>query len=275
MISEARERAAETQSFAPEPPPAALADAKAEADATAPATLAAKQSAEVSRVEQFAKRAPATLARADSSKVRDQSASITARAEPSAAPGADAHSKEDLAARTSPAKPAESERIAGTIGPLVSSGAVLASSETPASSPASQPAEPAPSAAAGASDTPPLASATSARQASVDDTGRSNESKDTYTANVSTGPSTLEESSIGSRRVRGGGVKRPAVPNAPAQVAKDKVKHPNPDQWLREIDVMRAAGRIDEANRELESFRKAYPDYATQSAAPEQRPPAQ
>jgi hypothetical protein len=91
--------------------------------------------------------------------------------------------------------------------------------------------------------------------------------------NVSSG-AMLEESVVTSpRRVRGG--KRPAVPNAPAAIAMEKAKHPNPEDWLREIGELRTAGRVEEANRQLEMFRRTYPDHSVPSSAAEPQPPAQ
>jgi hypothetical protein len=124
-----------------------------------------------------------------------------------------------------------------------------------------------------------LASTNEAKPPPSDEPTRSEQSKDeskqTYTASTNAGAgSTLEEATvIGGRRVRGG--KRPAVPNAPATIAMEKAKHPNPDEWLREIGELRTAGRVEEANRELEMFRRAYPDHSIPSPSAEPPPPAQ
>lgn len=243
MISESRERSVEAESSAPVPP--ALADAKAEADAAPPPVALAnnerrlmKQSAGTARVEQQAKR--------------------------------------DSGARSRDAD-AASAYISGASGALARNAAVGTPSEAavpaappPAAEPAQQPA------AGAASDSALLASTTPSRPTPAEEAARSDESKDTYTASTSAIPATsvLEEATVtGARRVRGG--KRPAVPNAPAAVAMEKAKHPNPDQWLREIDVLRAAGRTADANRELEMFRRTYPDHSTQAPAADPQPPAQ
>jgi hypothetical protein len=47
--------------------------------------------------------------------------------------------------------------------------------------------------------------------------------------------------------------------------------HSSPDAWLREINRLRAAGRIADADRELVAFREAYPTHPAYSVA---KPPA-
>jgi hypothetical protein len=44
--------------------------------------------------------------------------------------------------------------------------------------------------------------------------------------------------------------------------ASAEAKHANPQVWLREIEALRAAGKTDEANRQLAEFRKTFPNEA-------------
>ena len=135
--------------------------------------------------------------------------------------------------------------------------------------------------AGAASSAPLIASTNETKPTPADDSAGSDQSKDEpkrgYIALTDAVSSqTVEESTATSaRRVRGGGSKRPAVPNAPAAIAMEKAKHPNPDEWLRQIGEMRTAGRVEEANRQLELFRRAYPDHSIPSSAAEPQPPAQ
>lgn len=47
----------------------------------------------------------------------------------------------------------------------------------------------------------------------------------------------------------------------PAGVAKRAAKQEDPQVWLKRIEELRAQGKVAEADRELEAFRKAWPDY--------------
>jgi hypothetical protein len=58
-----------------------------------------------------------------------------------------------------------------------------------------------------------------------------------------------------------------AAKAAAAPASPDAGTHASPEAWLREIDRLRAAGRHDEADRELEAFRRAYPAHPTYSVA--------
>jgi hypothetical protein len=43
--------------------------------------------------------------------------------------------------------------------------------------------------------------------------------------------------------------------------ATTSAKARDPEDWLRDIRELRAAGKIDEADREWKAFREAFPDY--------------
>jgi hypothetical protein len=58
------------------------------------------------------------------------------------------------------------------------------------------------------------------------------------------------------------------VPAAPAP-------YTDAESWLREIDRLRAAGKVVEADRQLEAFRRAYPAHSGHSGASVAQPPVQ
>jgi hypothetical protein len=41
---------------------------------------------------------------------------------------------------------------------------------------------------------------------------------------------------------------------------------PDPEVWLQEIERLRAAGRIEEADLEMQRFREVYPDYVREGS---------
>lgn len=45
------------------------------------------------------------------------------------------------------------------------------------------------------------------------------------------------------------------------ELQSTKAAHRNPEEWLREIRELRAAGKTEEADREWKAFRKAFPDH--------------
>jgi hypothetical protein len=49
---------------------------------------------------------------------------------------------------------------------------------------------------------------------------------------------------------------RDAAPGAPVQA---------PEEWLRKIRELQAAGKVEEARHELLAFRRAYPDFVLPS----------
>lgn len=57
------------------------------------------------------------------------------------------------------------------------------------------------------------------------------------------------------------GTVRPASGPSAAEIAKEE-REANPEQWLRHIRELRAAGKRREADREWRDFVKAYPNYA-------------
>ena len=50
------------------------------------------------------------------------------------------------------------------------------------------------------------------------------------------------------------------APAEPERVAK-RAKQEDPKTWLKRIEALRTQGKASEADRELETFRKAWPDY--------------
>jgi hypothetical protein len=268
----ARERLAQAER--PAPATSAFSDAKTEAYAPAPPALARndarsmmKRSAEVrTRVEQQAK--ASALAGDVRAQKRDADASGAALP-----PGltVEARAKDDFVASTD--KPAEIDATRGLAGNLTGvipnsaadvarSGAVSPAAAPPAAEPAQ------PDSSGATSDSNLLASNASPRP-TVDEPSRSDEAKDADESVATMASSTSLDS---ARRVRGGG-KRAAAPNAPTAVEMEKRKHPDPDAWLREIDELRTAGRVEDADRELAMFRRTYPDHSTQTPA-EPSPPA-
>jgi hypothetical protein len=283
-ISDVRELPAERAASAPATP--ALADAKTEA-AYAPSPPAAAgneammKRSKVAGADRQANQASPAVARNDNK--RSQSvAGAPATAGPSA-PTAEARKDAEVDSRAALAKrdDAEANRgflaganvVSGVSGERSSDAPPLAASTTTGVIPESA------QGAMATSDAAPLASTQEVKPAPVNETARSeaskDESKQNYTASTNAGTgSTLEETTVTrSRTVRGG--KRPAVPNPPAAIAMEKAKHPNPDEWLRQIGELRTAGRADEANRQLEMFRRAYPDHSIPSSAAEPQSPAQ
>jgi hypothetical protein len=103
---------------------------------------------------------------------------------------------------------------------------------------------------------------------------RSDAANAAYTASADSSPvvGSFDEVAVTSaRRARG---KRTTATGTPAAIATEKARHADPEEWLREIERLRAAGRDTEAKRELEAFRKAYPEHPTQSSGAEPRLPA-
>jgi hypothetical protein len=60
-----------------------------------------------------------------------------------------------------------------------------------------------------------------------------------------------------------------------AEPQSAEAKQANPQVWLREIEALRAAGKTDEAERQLAEFRKAFPNEATQLPATRDSRPVQ
>jgi hypothetical protein len=54
-----------------------------------------------------------------------------------------------------------------------------------------------------------------------------------------------------------------------AEALAERARHPEPQAWLREIEQLRAAGKNDAADHEMEAFRKAYPSHSA-SEVPQQ-----
>jgi hypothetical protein len=270
-ISDVRELPAETETAAPAAAP--LADAKTEAYAPPPSAGARNDArlmkrAQSASAERPAKPASPALAQNESFRSRDER--MAGGAGPSATP-VEVRKQEDLASGTAAAKRDEADAHRGALAgaSIVSGTASTTTGTIPESA----------KAVSEANDSALLASSNEVKPAPSDASARSepskDESKQTYTAstNAASG-STFEETTVtGAPRGRGG--KRPAVPNAPAAIAMEKAKHPNPDEWLREIGELRTSGRVEEANRQLEMFRRAYPDHSIPSAAAEPQPPAQ
>jgi hypothetical protein len=274
-VSDVRELPAETKIA----PAAAPGNAKAEAYVPPVASNEAQlKRSQPAPVEQLAKTAPSALAQNERRKFRDER-NIAGAAGPSA-PSVDSRTELDRASAAAKRQDADAHRdtMAGT---SIVSGVVPSPSgdAPPLTASTRSGITPEWAREATASDSGLIASTQETKPPPVDEIAREpskDESKQAYTAstNAASG-STLEESVVTSpRRVRGGG-KRPAVPNAPAAIALEKAKHPNPDDWLRDIGELRSAGRIEEANHQLEMFRRAYPDHSIPSAAAEQPPPAQ
>ena len=57
-----------------------------------------------------------------------------------------------------------------------------------------------------------------------------------------------------------------------AAALTDEARRANPQAWLREIEQLRAAGKVAEANREMAAFRKAFPEHPRSAVA---TPPVQ
>lgn len=65
----------------------------------------------------------------------------------------------------------------------------------------------------------------------------------------------------------------PAAPAPPTAVLADQDKHVDQQAWLREIERLRAEGRISEADRKLAEYRKVFPSSKSAPAAADTRPP--
>ena len=276
--SDVRELPAETQAAS-----SALADAKTEAAYAPPPPAVASNEAVVKRAKvsdaaRQPKPAAPAVARNESAEASDRLSAGAANAGPQAL-GVEGRKQAAIDSSTALAKRDDAGANRGFLaGNSIVAGVVAQRSDGESTAgtaaaapvkPAPEPAQP-PATASATSDAAPAPSGEPARSEPSKD-----ESKQTYTAstNASSG-STLEEVTfVSGRRVRGG--KRPAVPNAPAAIAMEKAKHPDPDEWLREIGELRTAGRVEEANRELEMFRRAYPDHSIPSSSAEPPPPAQ
>lgn len=258
----------------------ALADAKAEADAAPPPALSSRESLlakqdvgpSAAREERTAKASSPQLAR---EAAPPPLASVAVRAERPVFSEAQSPvaittipATDDSTATASNANP-----TSGFIGAdralTAQSGAAVSAIPASPAPPAAPPPEPSTT-----SDSPPLASrnplASTREQQAPTDTAKD------VTASADT-PSTAsnfdEVVTTGSvRRVRG---KRPNASNAPAAIEAERAKHSDPNEWLREIEALRAAGRISEANRELESFHRVYPEHTTRAPTAEPASPPQ
>jgi hypothetical protein len=212
-----------------------------------------------------------------------------AKAEADAAPAAAVVNTDALLAKQDAAPPAPALRAEQEAPPAAASVAgnltapalaSIASRAKVAATPATAPAmaQGAPLADAPVAAQSQLVAANDAEVAARDQPSRGDADNQTYTASANqsaaASPSmgALEETTVtGARRVRGS-LKRPAASSAPAVVAAEKAKHPDPEAWLREIGELRVAGRDSEARRELEAFRKAYPDHAVPPSTAEPPP---
>lgn len=56
------------------------------------------------------------------------------------------------------------------------------------------------------------------------------------------------------------------------QVSEFATAKPSPEAWYAEIEKLRAAGRMQEADRELERLKKAYPGWLEQHLEEQKKP---
>jgi hypothetical protein len=268
-----------------------LAGSKAEADAVPAAALAsrdallAKEAAAPPSALRAEQEAPPSAPPVAGNVSSPPLASIASRAKP-AEPSVEvraARNTTQSSASTSAIAVTESKDVREFIaGGNILAGSPIAAAAEPAGVPPAAPVVAQAASPAESSDTSSstLLAENGAQAAVSDQSARSDAAKRAYTASNTASPGAaatiggLEEATVtGARRVRGG-TKRPSTSSAPAAIAAEKARHPDADAWLREIEALRGAGRDADARRELEAFRKAYPDHPV-PLSKDEPPPAE